>query len=57
MKTEDVEYLCSTIGNLAGIPVRIYSREKMIFYYSLIIRSIIKSFWVPRGNGRRTKRT
>ena len=36
MRTEDVEYLCSTIGNLAGIPVRIYSREKMIFYYSLI---------------------
>lgn len=36
MKTEDIKYLCTTIGNLAGIPVRIYKNKKPIFYYSLV---------------------
>ena len=36
MKIEDVQYLCTTIGNLAGIPVRIYKNKKPIFYYSLV---------------------
>ena len=36
MKIEDVQYLCTTIGNLAGIPVRIYKNSKQIFYYSLV---------------------
>ena len=35
MKIEDVQYLCTTIGNLAGIPIRIYKNSKQIFYYSL----------------------
>ena len=36
MKIDDVQYLCTTIGNLAGIPVRIYKNKKPIFYYSLV---------------------
>lgn len=36
MKVEDIQYLCSTIGNLAGIPIRIYKGKKQIFYYSLV---------------------
>ena len=36
MKYEDIRYLCLTIGNLAGIPIRIYKDNKPIFYYSLI---------------------
>lgn len=36
MKTEDIEYLCTTIGNLAGIPIRIYKGNKQIFYYSVV---------------------
>ena len=32
----DLVYLCQTVGNLCGIPVRIYENEKMIFYYSLV---------------------
>lgn len=36
MKTEDIKYLCATIGNLAGIPIRIYSSNKQIFYHSVV---------------------
>ena len=36
MKIDDVQYLCTTIGNLAGIPVRIYKNSKQSFYYSLV---------------------
>ena len=36
MKTEDVKYLCTTIGNLAGIPIRIYKDDKQIFYHSVV---------------------
>ena len=36
MEIDDVQYLCTTIGNLAGIPVRIYKNSKQIFYYSLV---------------------
>lgn len=32
----DLIYLCKTIGNLSGIPVRIYNDKKMTFYYSLV---------------------
>lgn len=32
----DLEYLCTTIGNFAYIPIRIYVREKQTFYHSLI---------------------
>ena len=36
MKVDDVQYLCTTIGNLAGIPIRIYKNNKQIFYYSIV---------------------
>lgn len=37
MKHEvDLEYLCMTIGNLAGVPVRIFEGEKQVFYYSVV---------------------
>lgn len=36
MKIDDVQYLCTTIGNLAGIPIRIYKNTKQVFYYSLV---------------------
>ena len=45
MKIEDIQYLCTTIGNLAGIPIRIYENTKPIFYYSVV--SIPKDPIVP----------
>lgn len=32
----DLRYLCTVIGNLTGIPIRIYSGENRIFYHSLV---------------------
>lgn len=32
----DLIYLCKTVGNLSGIPIRIYKNKKRIFYYSLV---------------------
>lgn len=36
MNTEDIRYLCTTIGNLAGIPIRIYKDNQQIFYHSVV---------------------
>lgn len=36
MNIEDLKYLSTTIGNLAGIPIRIYKNKTLIFYYSVI---------------------
>ena len=36
MKLDDIKYLCTTIGNLASIPIRLYVNNKQIFYYSII---------------------
>ena len=36
MKNIDLEYLCQVIGNLAGIPVRIYRGQKQIYFYSVV---------------------
>lgn len=30
----DVPYLCTAIGNLSGVPVRIFEGESLTFYYS-----------------------
>ena len=30
----DLPYLCTTIGNLSGVPVRIFEGENLTFYYS-----------------------
>lgn len=36
MGNVDLEYLCTTIGNLAGIPIRIFEGEAQIFYHSVV---------------------
>ena len=36
MNKTDLEYLCTTIGNLAGIPVRIFEDGAQTFFYSMV---------------------
>ncbi len=36
MTNTDLRYLCTTIGNLAGIPIRIFEDSTKIFYYSVV---------------------
>lgn len=36
MKIEDLKYICTNLGNLSGIPVRLYQNEEQIFYYSVV---------------------
>lgn len=36
MKNIDLEYLCTTIGNLAGIPIRIFENGVQTFWYSVV---------------------
>ena len=36
MKKEDLIYLCTMVGNLSGIPVRLYEEDKQVFYHSLV---------------------
>lgn len=35
MENIDIRYLCTTIGNLAGVPIRIFEGDRQIFYYSI----------------------
>ena len=35
MDRADLEYLCKVIGNLAGIPIRIYENKSPVFFYSV----------------------
>ncbi len=34
--TKDFNYICETMGNLSGIPVRIYEGNEEIFFYSMV---------------------
>lgn len=36
MQNIDLQYICTVIGNLSGIPVRIFENDKQTFYYSLV---------------------
>lgn len=36
MEHNDIVYLCTTIGNLAGIPLRVYKDNTRIFYRALV---------------------
>lgn len=36
MKDIDFNYLCTVIGNLSGIPIRVFDGENQVFYYSLV---------------------
>ena len=32
----DVQYLCTIIGNLSGVPIRLYNGEDRVFYHALV---------------------
>lgn len=36
MEHIDLRYLCTTIGNLSGIPVRIFEGKTRVFYHSIV---------------------
>ncbi len=36
MENIDFNYICTVIGNLSGIPVRIFRRDSLIFYHSVV---------------------
>lgn len=36
MKNIDLNYLCTVIGSLAGIPIRVLENDRQIFYHSLV---------------------
>lgn len=35
MEGIDIRYLCTTIGNLSGVPIRIFDGDRLVFYYSI----------------------
>lgn len=36
MENLDLQYLCTVIGNLSGVPIRLYERKTLKFSYSLV---------------------
>ena len=36
MKDFDLEYICATMGNLSGVPVRIFEGEEQVFYHTVV---------------------
>lgn len=36
MKNFDFKYICTSIGNLASMPIRLYRNGRQIFYYSVV---------------------
>ncbi len=36
MKNLDLQYLCTVIGNLSGVPIRLYDGETLVFSYSFV---------------------
>ncbi len=34
MKNTDIRYLCTAIGNLSGVPIRIFDGGELVFFYS-----------------------
>ena len=36
MNQEDLIYVCTSIGNLAGLPIRLYRNDELVFYHSLV---------------------
>ena len=36
MKNMDLQYLCKVIGNLSGVPIRIFHRGMLVFYHSIV---------------------
>lgn len=36
MKNTDYQYLCNVIGNLTGVPIRIYREGELVYYHSVV---------------------
>ena len=36
MEKINLPYLCTVIGNLSGVPIRLYEKEKLVFYHALV---------------------
>lgn len=36
MKNLDYNYLCTFIGNMSGVPIRLYKKNRQIFYHALV---------------------
>lgn len=36
MKNPDLNYICQAIGNLSGIPIRLYRSHKQVFFFSMV---------------------
>lgn len=36
MENLDLQYLCTVIGNLSGVPIRLYDGKRMLFSYSFV---------------------
>lgn len=36
MKNIDLRYICKVIGNLSGVPIRVFQGENLYFYHSLV---------------------
>lgn len=36
MDNIDINYICTVIGNLSGIPIRVFEGDKQTFYYSIV---------------------
>lgn len=36
MENPDLQYLCTVIGNLSGVPIRLYDGETLKFFYSFV---------------------
>jgi len=36
MENVDLNYLCTVIGNLSGIPIRLYEGDELVFFYSFV---------------------
>ncbi len=45
MKLDDLTYISKVIGDLAGVPIRIYKKNKLVYYYSLV--ELIKDPIIP----------
>ena len=36
MKNIDLKYICKVIGNLSGVPIRLFGGETLLFYHSIV---------------------
>ncbi len=36
MENLDLQYICTVIGNLSGIPIRLYTNNELVFYHSIV---------------------